>query len=126
MCPVGDQLATASEFGTVVKVWRRCDAELLYRLRVGAPSIGGGHVVSCIAFRSDGAFVAVATATSPSVHVFRLGQLAAEAAQVQQEPQEEREAVDSGSWGFGKALSSLTAGLVKGAVPGFLTDLQSC
>lgn len=63
----GSLVATASENGTVVKVFKASDGELLYRFRRGArPAI-----ISCLAFRQDDAFLGVASSTS-TVHVFRL------------------------------------------------------
>lgn len=63
----GSLVATASENGTVLKVFKASDGELLYRFRRGARPA----VISCLAFRQDDCFLGVASSTS-TVHVFRL------------------------------------------------------
>jgi len=63
----GSLVATASQHGTVVKVWRACDGQLLHRLRRSARKAA----VTSLAFREDDRFLAVAS-LSPTVHVFRL------------------------------------------------------
>lgn len=63
----GGLLATASENGTVVKVFQTADGQLLYRLRRSTrPAL-----ISSLAFRSDEKFLAVASSTS-TVHIFKL------------------------------------------------------
>mmetsp|Transcript_33423 Transcript_33423/g.92342 ORF Transcript_33423/g.92342 Transcript_33423/m.92342 type:complete len:471 (-) Transcript_33423:225-1637(-) len=62
----GSLIATASETGTVVKVFKLSDGQLLYRLRRGA----GSADIHCLAFRSD-RFLAVASSSS-TVHIFKL------------------------------------------------------
>jgi len=62
----GSLLATASEYGTVLKVFHRSDGRLLHRLRRGMQR----RVISCLAFHSDEQFLAVAS-VSPTVHVFK-------------------------------------------------------
>lgn len=63
----GTLVATASEHGSVVKVWQTSDGQLFYRLRRGARPT----TISCLTFRSDDRFLAVAS-SSPTVHVFQL------------------------------------------------------
>lgn len=63
----GSLVATASEKGTVVKVFQRSDGQLLYRLRRSARPA----VISCLTFRSDDRFLAVASSSS-TVHIFKL------------------------------------------------------
>lgn len=63
----GSLIATASEKGTVVKVFQRSDGQLLYRLRRSARPA----VISCLTFRSDDRFLAVASSSS-TVHIFKL------------------------------------------------------
>lgn len=63
----GSLLATASEMGTVLKVFRTSDCELLYRLRRGASSA----TISSLVFRHDDCFLGVASSSS-TVHIFKL------------------------------------------------------
>lgn len=62
----GSLLATASEKGTVVKVFQRSDGQLLYRLRRSARPAQ----ISCLSFRSDDRYLAVASSSS-TVHIFK-------------------------------------------------------
>lgn len=69
---LGTRIATASEFGTVVKVFERAegqDVQLLHRLRVGPPA--KSEVISSIVFRPDDAFIAIAVASASMIHIFR-------------------------------------------------------
>jgi len=128
----GTLVATASEFGTVVKVFQRVDRQLLYRLRVGPPA--QKEVVSCITFRPDGGFVAVmvATASSSTVHIFKLPQVSA---------QEDSGAVNTITLGVPPdreavnveeeqrsvwRLTSLLSDVIKGTMPTYFTDFWSC
>lgn len=63
----GSFVATASEKGTVVKVFQRSDGQLLYRLRRSTWPAN----ISCLTFRFDDRFLAVASSSS-TVHVFKL------------------------------------------------------
>eukprot|EP00929_Paragymnodinium_shiwhaense_P112267 TRINITY_DN80528_c0_g1_i1.p1 TRINITY_DN80528_c0_g1~~TRINITY_DN80528_c0_g1_i1.p1 ORF type:complete len:478 (-),score=110.14 TRINITY_DN80528_c0_g1_i1:126-1559(-) len=79
----GQCLATASETGTVVKVFKTCDGQLLYRLRRGSSS----QNICCVVFastthplrsteqasflRNNVDYVAVAS-SSRTVHIFKL------------------------------------------------------
>lgn len=63
----GSLVATASETGTVVKVFQASDGQLLYRLRRSARPTS----ISSLAFRADDKFLAVAS-SSPTVHIFKL------------------------------------------------------
>lgn len=63
----GSLVATASEKGTVAKVFQTSDGQLLYRLRRSARPA----TISCLTFRNDDRFLAVASSTS-TVHVFKL------------------------------------------------------
>jgi WD40 repeat protein len=64
---MGTLVATASEHGTVVKVFRTQDGSLLQDFRRGA----NPAAISSLTFRADGAYLAVAS-SSPTVHVFRI------------------------------------------------------
>ncbi|PHJ16573.1 wd g-beta repeat-containing protein [Cystoisospora suis] len=63
----GTWIATASETGTVIRIFSTSDGQLLHELRRGTHS----YAISCIALRADGLFLAVAS-SSPTVHVFKL------------------------------------------------------
>lgn len=63
----GTWIATASETGTVIRIFSTADGQLLHELRRGTHS----YAISCIALRADGLFLAVAS-SSPTVHVFKL------------------------------------------------------
>lgn len=63
----GTLVATASEQGTVVKVFQSADGQLLYRLRRSARPAN----ISCLTFRWDDRFLAVASSSS-TVHIFKL------------------------------------------------------
>ena len=65
--PDGTMVASASEQGTVVKVFSSTSGQLLYELRRGTTNAD----ISCINFRSDSKFLIVASA-SLTVHIFRL------------------------------------------------------
>ncbi|CAE7765163.1 ATG18A [Symbiodinium microadriaticum] len=69
----GSLLATASESGTVAKVFRTSDGQALYRLRRSTRSA----VISSLAFRSDDNFLAMAS-SSATVHIFKLDSSTAE------------------------------------------------
>ena len=63
----GTMVASASEHGTVVKIFNSADGQILYELRRGTI----GTQISSISFRADNKFVAVGS-SNPTVHVFRL------------------------------------------------------
>merc|ERR1719379_233976 len=63
----GTLVATASEHGTVVKVFRTQDGSLLQDFRRGA----NPAAISSLTFRADSAYLAVAS-SSPTVHIFRI------------------------------------------------------
>lgn len=63
----GTVVASASEAGTVVKVWQTRDGTLIHELRRGVHPTQ----ISCMSFRDDSRYLAVASA-SPTVHVFKL------------------------------------------------------
>lgn len=63
----GTWIATASETGTVIRVFSTLDGQILHELRRGTHS----YAISCIALRADGLFLAVAS-SSPTVHIFKL------------------------------------------------------
>jgi len=63
----GSLIATASEKGTVVKVFQRSDGQLLYRLRRSARPAS----IACLTFRHDDRFLAVSS-SSFTVHIFKL------------------------------------------------------
>lgn len=63
----GSLVATASENGTVVKVFQTSDGQLLYRLRRSTRPAA----ISCLTFRPDDRFLAVSSSSS-TVHIFKL------------------------------------------------------
>merc|ERR1719262_329315 len=63
----GTLVATASETGTVVKVFQSSNGQELYRLRRSARPA----VISCLVFRPDDRFLGVASSSS-TVHIFKL------------------------------------------------------
>jgi len=69
----GSLIASASERGTVLKVFQRSDGQLLYRLRRSARPAE----ISCLVFRDDDRFLAVAS-SSTTVHIFKLDPSTAE------------------------------------------------
>lgn len=64
----GSMVATASEKGTVVKVFQTSDGQLLYRLRRSARPAS----ISSLCFAHDDRFLGVASSSSSTVHVFKL------------------------------------------------------
>jgi hypothetical protein len=64
---MGTMAGSASELGTVVKVYNTLNGEVLLELRRGSV----GTQISSIVFRKDNRFLVVGSA-SPTVHVFRL------------------------------------------------------
>lgn len=63
----GALVASASEQGTVVKVFSSTDGQLLYEFRRGTTQT----IISSLTFRPDNRFVVVGSA-SPTVHIFKL------------------------------------------------------
>jgi len=63
----GTMVATASEKGTVCKVFNTSDGQILFRLRRSTRPA----VISCLQFSPDDRFLAVASSSS-TVHVFKL------------------------------------------------------
>ncbi|CAJ1410994.1 unnamed protein product [Effrenium voratum] len=122
----GSLVATASETGTVMKVFRTADGEALYRLR---RSTRAAHI-SCLTFRDD-AFLAVAS-SSVTVHIFKLDN--ATAAEVE-DPEKENSAHASPAlkpapepWPRLTALQTLQhkgAEVLRGLTPQYLADLRS-
>lgn len=74
----GSLVATASEKGTVVKVFQSSDGQLLYRLRRSTRPAE----ISCLTFRSDDRFLAVASSSS-TVHIFKLDPATAREGEIQ-------------------------------------------
>lgn len=68
--PQGTLLATASEKGTVVRLFRAADGQLMQQLRRGTQT----SLISCIAIRADDRFAAIAS-SSETIHIFLLQQL---------------------------------------------------
>lgn len=71
MC--GRRLATASERGTVIRVFAVPERARLYEFRRGVKRCVS---IACLAFSACGAYLA-ATSNTETVHVFRLGEAAA-------------------------------------------------
>ncbi|KAL8270216.1 hypothetical protein Esti_005891 [Eimeria stiedai] len=65
----GTVLATASEKGTVVRLFRAADGQLLQQLRRGTQT----SLISCISLRADDRFAAIAS-SSETIHIFLLQQ----------------------------------------------------
>ncbi|KAL8453469.1 hypothetical protein Emag_001842 [Eimeria magna] len=65
----GTVLATASEKGTVVRLFRAADGQLLQQLRRGTQT----SLISCISIRADDRFAAIAS-SSETIHIFLLQQ----------------------------------------------------
>jgi hypothetical protein len=63
----GTMVASASEHGTVVKIFNTSDGQIMYELRRGTI----GTQISSINFRTDNKFVVVGS-SNPTVHIFRL------------------------------------------------------
>ncbi|CAD7965610.1 unnamed protein product [Amoebophrya sp. A120] len=63
----GTLIASASEQGTVVRVFSAKNGQVLHELRRGSSPCS----ISCLTFRSDDRFLAVAS-NSPTIHIFRL------------------------------------------------------
>ncbi|CAD7955739.1 unnamed protein product [Amoebophrya sp. A25] len=63
----GTLVASASEQGTVVRVFQTSNGQVLHELRRGSSPC----LISCITFRADDKYLAVAS-NSPTVHIFRL------------------------------------------------------
>ncbi|CEM00742.1 unnamed protein product [Vitrella brassicaformis CCMP3155] len=63
----GSLIATASETGTVVRVFSATDGQLYHELRRGTQS----SLISCLSFRPDSQYLAVAS-SSPTIHIFKL------------------------------------------------------
>eukprot|EP00408_Alexandrium_pacificum_P010533 CAMPEP_0171215532 /NCGR_PEP_ID=MMETSP0790-20130122/31715_1 /TAXON_ID=2925 /ORGANISM="Alexandrium catenella, Strain OF101" /LENGTH=464 /DNA_ID=CAMNT_0011681287 /DNA_START=75 /DNA_END=1469 /DNA_ORIENTATION=- len=138
----GSLIATASEKGTVVKVFQRSDGQLLYRLRRSARPA----VISCLTFRSDDRFLAVASSSS-TVHIFKLDPATAleagkEAASPGLGPAEDpplpAEAVDprvnptleqmihkAVTKVASRAAAETVSDVVKGVMPKYFNDLRS-
>eukprot|EP00403_Amphidinium_massartii_P016367 CAMPEP_0178417472 /NCGR_PEP_ID=MMETSP0689_2-20121128/24591_1 /TAXON_ID=160604 /ORGANISM="Amphidinium massartii, Strain CS-259" /LENGTH=322 /DNA_ID=CAMNT_0020038837 /DNA_START=207 /DNA_END=1175 /DNA_ORIENTATION=+ len=75
----GRLLATASDFGTVVKVFDPSNGRLLYRLRRSSPGIR--KEIVRLTFSADERFLAVSS-TSPKVHLFKFPASAGESSEV--------------------------------------------
>ena len=63
----GGMVATASEQGTIIKVFSVADGQQLFAFRRGTTST----TITSLCFRADGRFIAVGS-TSATIHVFRL------------------------------------------------------
>jgi len=135
----GKLIATASERGTVMKVFQSSDGQLLYRLRRSTRPA----VISSITFRSDDRFLAVASTTS-TVHVFKLDHSTAneqnsdrtmnrglfEDEVVDYRPGVPIERLATGIQEAVKGVASLAASgpvgdVVKGVMPLYFNDLRS-
>jgi len=140
----GSLVATASETGTVVKVFATTDGQLLYRLRRGAASAD----IHCLTFWSD-SFLAVASSSS-TIHIFKLDQdcsakdgnddddaqfaspiLAAAEDPADPPPLEDASLESKLASQIQQAVTKVASraetvtNLVKGVVPSYLTDLRS-
>jgi len=113
----GTLLATASEQGTVVKVFQRSDGQLLYRLRRSARPAQ----IACLAFRADDRFLAVSSSTA-TVHIFKLDLAMAESGDG------EWATPDRGASGdnlAGPPTAGTMTDVVKGVMPSYFHDLRS-
>jgi len=123
----GSLVATASETGTVMKVFRTADGEALYRLRRSTRPA----VISSLAFRSDDGYLAVAS-SSVTVHIFKLDNATAE---VDEKAEKENaspalEPSPDPQWPLRpltalQTLQSKAAEAVRGLTPQYLADLRS-
>lgn len=138
----GSLVATASESGTVVKVFQTApDGQLLYRLRRSISS----SIISSLAFRSDDKYLAVAS-SSPTVHIFKLDPETAHADCGEQEHHDSSQASprDGSAAGVNPTLTTITSAVqkavsavassaaagtvmdgVKGVMPTYFNDLRS-
>jgi len=114
----GTCIATASEYGSVVKVFQREGTQLLYRLRLGTPT--HRESVSCITFHPDQPFLAVAASSTNVVQIFKL-----ERSHHMRGDAGDESVTASESKGFLQRLASKATDVVKGAIPDYLTD-TSC
>lgn len=125
--PSGSLVATASEKGTVVKVFQR-SGQLLYRLRRSTRPA----TISCLTFRADDKFLAVGS-SSATVHVFKLDPATAEGGPGQEAPSAGGQTVDQIASHISNAVTRLTSqaaadavtDAVRGVVPAYFNDLRS-
>lgn len=111
MC--GRRLATASERGTVIRVFAVPERTRLYEFRRGVKRCVS---IACLAFSACGAYLA-ATSNTETVHVFRLGEAAAGPA-----PDEPAAAPDDEPAGWmGWLTSAVSAGA--GYLPAQVADV---
>ncbi|CAK9099798.1 unnamed protein product [Durusdinium trenchii] len=126
----GSLVATASETGTVMKVFRTADGEALYRLRRSTRPAS----ISSLAFRPDDCYLAVAS-SSVTVHIFKLDN--ATATEVDEKTDKENSLASSPAlepapdpqWPSPltalQTLQSKAAEAVRGLTPQYLADLRS-
>lgn len=126
----GSLVATASETGTVMKVFRTADGEALYRLRRSTRPAS----ISSLAFRPDDCYLAVAS-SSVTVHIFKLDN--ATATEVDEKTDKENSLASSPAlepapdpqWPSPltalQTLRSKAAEAVRGLTPQYLADLRS-
>ena len=100
--PEGTLVATASEQGTVIKVFSIAELRLIFSFRRGTTT----SLISSLAFRPDSKFLAVASASSATVHVFRLLDASHSATSEAEEP--------SAAGGLGRVAAAAAAGLAPG------------
>jgi WD40 repeat protein len=111
----GSLIASASEHGTVVKVFSR-NGDCLHQLRRSMRPA----TITSLAFRADDRFLAVASSSS-TVHVFRIDSEQIERSQSGQGRDEEEEiAASQGTMG-----AESVGEMVKGAVPRYFVEPKS-
>jgi len=140
--PSGTMVATASEKGTVCKVFNTSDGQILFRLRRSTRPAG----ISCLQFSHDNRFLAVASSSS-TVHIFKLDPTSGREATEEVTPQAspvlgpaddptlelgvERRPSGLGRVGESPMLEQITSAVqkaaetVKGVMPQYFHDLWS-
>lgn len=118
-------LATASENGTVVKVFQTSDGQLMYRLRRSTRPA----TISCLTFSPDQRFLAEVSSSS-TVHIFKLdGEEGREVASFGAESQDDSrpQTMDMVAATIHRAVTSITSAdnVVKGVMPMYFNDMKS-
>jgi len=113
----GTLVATASEMGTVVKVFEVKTGQLLYRLRRSTRQA----TISCLVFRPDDLFLGVASNTN-TVHIFKLDPTLVET-------KVENSTIDKiSSLGTAESVKDVVdtvSDIAKDVIPNYFNDLRS-